>query len=172
MLRSEAIARRVLREMKLCTQRGWPRPWATKGNLRAIVELLDEVDDEEVQDIELELLEHVRGAAELVAAGAQSPRYWNPGNLFGPKTFERWRADIEAHRSAIEESEKTRRRIETRRSAEDSHGRPHADVIPIPMQLPESLAKLVEKHEKSTGSRFIREEDPQQLGLPLSEGGR
>lgn len=170
MRRSEAIARRVLREMKLCTQRGWPRPWTTKANLGAIVALLDQVEDEEIEDIESELLDHVRGAAEVVATGAQHPKFWHPMNLFGEKTFDRWRADIEAHRAAQEQSERMRRAIETRRSSEEPSGAPRADVIPL--QLPEALAKHVQELEKATGSRFARAEDPEQLGLPLSGGGR
>jgi hypothetical protein len=88
--------------MRRSTPKGCAPPWRSGPSVTPIQRLLD--DGAELDD----LLALVDGASELVARGSQDARWWYPGNLFGPKTLERWLADVAAMRqSQAEAAERT-----------------------------------------------------------------
>ncbi|KKL50034.1 hypothetical protein LCGC14_2309550 [marine sediment metagenome] len=87
-----AIGYRILREMRRVTPKGAMRPWRTPENVGPILGVLAAGEDEG------SLLDHVRGAAELVDRGEQDPQWWYPANLFGGTTGPRWAADVAALR--------------------------------------------------------------------------
>lgn len=62
-------------------------------------------------------MELVEGAAVLIASGRQSPRWYYPGNVFGPRTVERWLADVaelEAERASADARKRELDAIEQR----------------------------------------------------------
>jgi len=97
--------------MQAATPPGAARPWRTKRSLHRIsLLLLEEISEDD-------LIDHVRGCAQLIRSGAEAPQWWSVGNVFGPRTIDRWRAQIEAmreHERRIQE----RRTLETRREHE------------------------------------------------------
>ena len=161
MSRKESLARRLIQEMRVHTRKGWARPWQTKSNRAAIVAFLEDIDAEDFDEMIPELVAHVSECAELIAKGRESAKFWDPRNLFGGNTFQRWRADIEAARAEDESRQRIAREYETRRSVEDTPD----NVVAIPSALPDFLRDSVAKLEAVTGSKFTRKEDPSQLGL-------
>jgi multidrug efflux pump subunit AcrA (membrane-fusion protein) len=68
-----------------------------------------------------ELMELVEGSAMLVTSGKQAARWWYPSNVFGPKTVERWIADVgelQAAQAGAEERQAELRAIEARTEKE------------------------------------------------------
>ena len=161
MNRKESLARRLIQEMRVHTRKGWARPWQTKSNRAAIVEFLEDIDSEDIDEVAPELVEHVSQCAELIAQGRESAKFWDPRNLFGVRTFSRWRADYEAANAENENRERIRREYETRRAVDDTPD----NVVAIPSARPDFLRDSVAKLEEVTGSKFARKEDPSQLGL-------
>ena len=101
-------ARRVLGAMIRATPPESFRPWRTKRSLALIADLLADGIPED------ELVDHVEGCAELIRRGIQEPQWWTVKNLFGPKTLDRWRADVQRMRvndkkAADREAAETRR---------------------------------------------------------------
>lgn len=102
--------------MIVATPRGAARPWRTKASLATIGDLLADGIPER------DLLEHVAGAAELVARGLERLHWWTVGNVFGAKTLERWRNEIVAMRERD-----ARKRIED--TAEELRAAEHARAV-------------------------------------------
>ena len=99
-------ARMVLDHMRRCTPRGAKPPWRSSPSVTPIQRMLDEGVPME------DLMELVEGAAMLIASGRQSAKWYYPGNLFGPKTLERWLADVAEHQAEREAADQRQRELD------------------------------------------------------------
>ena len=103
-------AERIFAAFVAATPPGARRQWRTRRALEPIFFLLHEGISEG------DLLDHFAGAAELIRRGYQAPKWWSVANVLGPKTLERWRADIHDMRRADERAAVLQQRDEDERA--------------------------------------------------------
>jgi hypothetical protein len=93
-----------------------------------------------------DLMELVEGAAMLIASGRQAAKWYYPGNLFGPKTLERWLADVAelaAEREQADERQRELEAIEQRNRAEAEAARKGPGPVVTDLRLRAIAAELI-----------------------------
>jgi len=132
-------AERIFSAFVAATPPGARRQWRTRRAVQQILFSLDEGISEG------DLLDHFEGAAELIRRGYQEPRWWSLANVLGPKTLERWRADIhDMRRTDARDRELERRDAEHR---EQSRSAPPPKVTDLRLQkLAREMGSVYREH--------------------------
>lgn len=184
-------ARDILEYMRDLTPAGGKHPWRSGPSVTPIQRMLDDgIDGQDLVDL-------VEGAARLIRAGRQSPKWWYPGNLFGPRTCERWLADVaeleDTERRALARDRELAK-IEIRAEQERLAARtaPRSKVVDLELaglqtrcmaqirasEAPESTPEVVaDKLELDPPERFAHASHAQHpntdgIHLPAAEGAR
>lgn len=108
---------------------GAMRPWRSAPNRKAIKTALYQADYEEIEAL-------IRGAAKVVRAGRESPRWWYPGNLLGDTTRPMWLSAI----AQLEADERAEAQRETAEARADARSEPEPEG---PRMTSESMAAML-----------------------------
>lgn len=138
---ASADARKLVNHMRKVTPIGAAAPWRAGPSVTPFDAILaDGVDFEEV-------VAYVSACAELVRAGVQPARYWNPANLFGAKTMPHWQADaaaLAATRAAAQERQVELEAMERARERETLEAMERASQGPVVDINGERFRKMLE----------------------------
>lgn len=140
---------RILTYMREQTPRGAAKPWRSKANRAAILEVLQGGTSEN------ELRELIDGGAELVARGDQAARWWYPRNLFCEPTCSIWLGQVAEFRLRQELAQARTEQIAQNELAR----RAEAQASPPPRVQSLGLARITAQAREALVERIELERD-------------